>query len=92
MRPFDASLSNKKSKDVVPARHLEFVGGYAGVWKVTFDRDSIKGPLLSADAQELVFEARLNQNLDFKATFPMAEIIPAVSAEKVENAKPTNAQ
>jgi hypothetical protein len=71
MRPFDASLSNRKSKDVVPAKHLEFVGGYAGVWKVTFDRESIKGPLLNADAQELVFEARLNQNLDFKATFPM---------------------
>ena len=92
MRPFDASLSNKKSKDVVPARHLEFVGGYAGVWKVAFDRESIKGPLLTADAQELVFEARLNQNLDFKATFPMDKIIPAVSAEKVENAKPTNAK
>jgi hypothetical protein len=58
------------------------------VWKVAFDRESIKGPLLSTDAQELVFEARLNQNLDFKATFPMAEIIPAASAEKVENAKP----
>ena len=92
MRPFDASLSNKKSKDVVPARHLEFVGGYAGVWKVAFDRESIKGPLLTADAQELVFEARLNQNLDFKATFPMVKIIPVGSAEKVENATPTNAK
>jgi hypothetical protein len=92
MRPFDASLSNRKSKDVVPAKHLEFVGGYAGVWKVTFDRESIKGPLLNADAQELVFEARLNQNLDFKATFPMAEIIPGGSAEKAENAKLPNAK
>lgn len=92
MRPFDASLSNKKSKDVVPARHLEFVGGYAGVWKVAFDRDSIKGPLLSADAQELVFEARLNQNLDFKATFPMDKIIPVVNAEKVATATPPNAK
>ncbi len=92
MRPFDAALSNKKSKDVVPARRLEFVGGYAGVWKVAFDRESIQGPLLTADAQELVFEARLNQNLDFKATFPMEKIIPAASAEKVENAKPTNAK
>jgi hypothetical protein len=81
MRPFDASLSNKKSKDVVPAQRLDFVGGYAGVWKVTFDQKSIKGPLLAADAQELVFEARLNQNLDFKATFPMDKIIPMVSAE-----------
>lgn len=80
MRPFDASLSNKKSKDVVPAKHLEFVGGYAGVWKVTFDRNSIKGPLLNPDAQELVFEARLNQNLEFKATFPMARITPTLSA------------
>ena len=89
MRPFDASLSSKKSKGVVPAKRLDFVGGYAGVWKVTFDRDSIKGPLLTADAQELVFEARLNQNLDFKATFPMDKILPTVSAEKVENDKPT---
>ncbi|MGO8733836.1 MAG: hypothetical protein ACLQVM_13710 [Terriglobia bacterium] len=92
MRPFDASLSNRKSKDVVPAKHLEFVGGYAGVWKVAFDRDSIKGPLLTGDAQELVFEARLNQNLDFKATFPMDEIIPGGNAEKAENAKPPNAK
>jgi hypothetical protein len=71
MRPFDATLSTKKAKDVVPAQHLEFIGGYAGVWRVTFDQQSIKGPLLTADAQELVFEARLNQNLDFKATFPV---------------------
>jgi cell division septation protein DedD len=82
MRPFDASLSNKKSKDVVPAKRLEFVGGYAGVWKVTFGRESIKGPLLAPEAQELVFEARLNQNLEFKATFPMAKITPMLSAEK----------
>jgi hypothetical protein len=92
MRPFDAALSNKKSKDVVPARHLEFIGGYAGVWKVAFDRESIKGPLLTADAEELVFEARLNQNLDFKAMFPMEKIIPAVSANKIENAKPAIAK
>ena len=56
----------------------------------TFDRQSIKGPLLTADAQELVFEARLNQNLEFKATFPMDKIMPTVSAEKVETAEPTN--
>src|ERR1019366_9611677 len=37
MRPFDASLTNNKSKSIVPARKLEFVGGYAGVWKVGFD-------------------------------------------------------
>jgi hypothetical protein len=82
MRPFDAALSNKKSKDVVPAKRLEFVGGYAGVWKVTFDKNSIKGPLLSAEGQELVFEARLNQNLEFKATFPMDKIMPVVNAQK----------
>ena len=82
MRPFDAALTNKKSKDVVPAKRLEFVGGYAGVWKVTFGRESIKGPLLAPEAQELVFEARLNQNLEFKATFPMAKITPMLSAEK----------
>ena len=41
-------------------------------------------------AQELVFEARLNQNLDFKATFPMVKIMPTVSAEKVEDAEPAS--
>ena len=33
----------------------------------------IRGPLMEADAKELVFEARLNQNLEFKATFPTRE-------------------
>jgi hypothetical protein len=75
MRPFDASLSNNKNnKDVVPAKHLEFIGGYAGVWKVAFDQNSIRGPILNADAQDLVFESRLNQNLEFKAAFDMANI------------------
>jgi hypothetical protein len=74
MRPFDASLTNDKSKDIVPAKHLDFVGGYAGLWKVTFDQSSIKGPLLNGNGQELVFEARLNQNLDFKAKFPISQI------------------
>ena len=76
MRPFDASLSNDKSKDVVAAKHMDFVGGYAGLWKVTFDQNSIKGPLLNGKGQELIFEARLNQNLDFKAKFPIERIAP----------------
>jgi len=80
MRPFDASLTNNKSKGIVPARKLEFIGGYAGVWKVAFDQQSIKGPLLNDSAQELVFEARLNQNLDFKATFQMNKITPMLAA------------
>ena len=75
MRPFDASLSNNKNnKDVVPAKHLEFIGGYAGVWKVAFDQNSIRGPILNGDAQDLVFESRLNQNLEFKAAFDIANI------------------
>jgi hypothetical protein len=81
MRPFDASLSNNKNnKDVVPAKHLEFIGGYAGVWKVAFDQNSIRGPILNPDAQELVFESRLNQNLEFKASFEMAKINSTVGA------------
>ncbi len=64
---------------VVPARRLEFLGGYAGLWKVTFDRNSIKGPLVNGDAQELFFEARLNQNLDFKARFDMDRISQSVN-------------
>jgi hypothetical protein len=76
MRPFDASLTNDKSKDVVPAKHMEFVGGYAGLWKVTFDQNSIKGPLFNGNGKELIFEARLNQNLDFKAKFPIDSISP----------------
>jgi len=78
MRPFDASLANNKSKDVVPARKLEFIGGYADVWKVSFDQQGIRGPLLEGDAQQLIFEARLNQNLEFKATFPMDRITPSL--------------
>src|ERR1051326_6677924 len=35
MRPVDASLTNDKGKDIVPARKLEFIGGYAGLWEVT---------------------------------------------------------
>ena len=75
MRPFDATLSNDKGKDIVPAKRLEFMGGYAGLWKVEFDKTSIRGPLLNDSAtKNLVFEARLNQNLDFKAKFDMEKI------------------
>jgi hypothetical protein len=77
MRPFDASLTNNKSKDVVPAKKLTFIGGYADVWKVEFDQQGIRGPLMEGDAKELIFEARLNQNLEFKATFPLEKINPA---------------
>jgi hypothetical protein len=74
MRPFDATLTDEKGKEIVPATKLEFIGGYADLWKVTFDQKSIRGPLLSAGGTELDFEARLNQNLDFKAKFPMERI------------------
>ncbi len=75
MRPFDATLSNEKGKDIVPAKRLEFMGGYAGLWKVEFDQTSIRGPLMNDSAtKNLVFEARLNQNLDFKAKFEMDRI------------------
>jgi hypothetical protein len=92
MRPFDASLANNKSKDIVPAHKLEFVGGYADVWKVAFDRQSIRGPLLDGDAQDLIFEARLNQNLDFKATFPMAKITPTLDGGVSDPPKVTGAK
>jgi hypothetical protein len=75
MRPFDATLSNDKGKDIVPAKRLEFMGGYAGMWKVEFDQTSIRGPLLNDATRNLVFEARLNQNLDFKAKFDMDKIV-----------------
>ena len=74
MRPFDASLADEKAKDVVPARHMEFVGGYAGLWKVTFDQKSIRGPLLQGGLQRIAFEARLNQNLEFAAKFQVDRI------------------
>jgi hypothetical protein len=74
MRPFDASLADDKSKEVVPARHLDFIGGYAGLWKVTFDQKSIRLPLLQSGTPEITFEARLNQNLDFKAKFQTDKI------------------
>jgi hypothetical protein len=75
MRPFDASLTNDKGKDIVPAKKLEFVGGYAGLWKVTFDSNSLRGPVLNNESKSAVFEARLNQNLDFKAKFPTEKIM-----------------
>lgn len=92
MRPFDASLNNNKSKDVVPAKKLEFVGGYADVWKVAFDQQGIRGPLLEGGAQELVFEARLNQNLEFKATFPMEKIFPNAPGANPDPAKSAGAK
>jgi hypothetical protein len=80
MRPFDASLADEKSKNIVAARHMEFVGGYAGLWKVTFDQKSIRGPLLESHTPELIFEARLNQNLEFKAKFAADRVNAAVNA------------
>ena len=75
MRPFDASVTNDKGKDIVPAKRLEFVGGYAGLWKVTFDTKSLRGPVLNNESKNAIFEARLNQNLDFKAKFPTDKIM-----------------
>jgi hypothetical protein len=80
MRPFDASLADEKSKDIVAAKRLDFVGGYAGLWKVTFDQKGVRGPLLQSGTPELIFEARLNQNLEFKAKFPTDRINAAVNA------------
>jgi hypothetical protein len=79
MRPFDASLADEKSKDVVAARHMDFVGGYNGLWKVAFDQKSIRGPLLQSHTPELIFEARLNQNLEFKARFDAVKITNMVN-------------
>jgi len=92
MRPFDASLTANNTKAIVPARKLEFVGGYADVWKVAFDTQSIRGPLLNDNAQELVFEARLNQNLDFKATFQMSKINPTIAPGVSDTSKSTLAK
>ncbi len=69
MRPFDATMTNDKGKDIIPALRLEFIGGYAGLWKATFDQKSIRGTLMGQEGGELDFEARLNQNMDFKAKF-----------------------
>jgi hypothetical protein len=69
MRPFDATLADEKAKTIVPARRMDFVGGYAGLWKVTFDQSSLRGQLLQGGTPEIIFEARLNQNLEFKAKF-----------------------
>jgi hypothetical protein len=92
MRPFDASLTNNKNKDVVPAKKLEFIGGYADVWKVEFDQQGIRGPLMEGDAKDLVFEARLNQNLEFKATFPLEKINPSAPGNAPEPIKAAGAR
>jgi hypothetical protein len=74
MRPFDSLLYNAKSKDaIVTARRLEPMGGYAGLWRVTFDRASVNGQVLNL-GQDVIFEGRLNQNLDFKANFKAEKI------------------
>lgn len=79
MRPYNALLTNPKSKEaIVPARRVELMGGYAGLWKVSFDRASVKGPILDG-AQEVVFEARLNQNLDLKASFQLSKLAPLLA-------------
>jgi hypothetical protein len=80
MRPFDASLADEKAKNIVPARHLDLVGGYSGLWKVNFDPTSIRGPLLQGGTPELTFEARLNQNLEFKAKFLTERINAALNS------------
>ena len=80
MRPFDASLSDEKSKVVAPAKHLDFIGGYAGLWKVAFDEKSVRGPLLDSNTIEIIFEARLNQNLELKAHFPSSRLNPPANA------------
>ena len=87
MRPFDASLTNDKGKDIVPAKKLEFIGGYAGLWKVTFDSKSLRGPVLNNESRFGVFEARLNQNLDFKAKF-RSEMITDVQTPGAAPANP----
>jgi hypothetical protein len=74
MRPFDAVLYNAKDDDfIVPATKMEGLGGYAAVWKVTFEKAGVKGPVLGA-SPEVYFEARLNQNLDVKAKFRVEQI------------------
>ena len=68
-RPYDATLSRAKGKDdeVVVARRVELVPGYAGLWRVTFER--LAAERLASGAERFEFEARLNQSLGFKATF-----------------------
>ena len=79
MRPFDAVLYNAKNDDIiVPAKKMEGLGGYAGVFKVTFERAAVKGTLLSA-SPDVFFEARLNQNLDLKVKFKTEQIPPKVA-------------
>jgi hypothetical protein len=74
MRPFDSMLYNTKTKDaIVTARRLEPMGGYAGVWKVSFERAGVNGQVLN-NSLDIIFEGRLNQNLDFKATFKAEKI------------------
>lgn len=82
MRPYDAVLYNAKDDDfIVVAKKIEGLGGYAGVWKVTFDKVGIKGQLTSA-GPEVYFEARLNQNLDLKARFRSEQLTSRLASAK----------
>jgi hypothetical protein len=74
MRPYDSVLYNAKDDDfIVAAKKAEGLGGYAGIFKVAFERAGVKGQLVSA-SPDVYFEARLNQNLDFKARFTVEQI------------------
>ncbi|MFN0120238.1 MAG: hypothetical protein ACKV2V_07025 [Blastocatellia bacterium] len=75
MRPYDALLYNARDNDyIVPAKKIEGLGGYAGVWRLTFDQAGIKGALTAA-GPEVWFEARLNQNLDVKSKFRAEQLL-----------------
>lgn len=79
MRPFDAVLYNAKNDNIiVPAKKMEGLGGYAGVFKVTFDRAAVKGQVLNPSPY-IYFEARLNQNLDLKVKFHTEQITSKVA-------------
>lgn len=87
MRPYDATISNPESKGaIIAARRVEPLGGYAGLWKVSFDRESVSGRVLS-EAQEVVFEARLNQNLDVKATFEREKLAPLLAQDVLKEGR-----
>src|SRR5262249_24097707 len=80
MRPYDTVLYNAKDDNfIVTAKKIEGLGGYAGVWKVTFDKAGIKGPLTTS-GPEVYFEARLNQNLDVKAKFTANQLAPRLAS------------
>ena len=70
--PFGTTMTNDKGKDIIPASRLEFIGGYAGLWKTSIpNQKSIRNTLMGQQGGELAISRRQAQS---EPGFPQDEI------------------